>query len=178
MAGAHDTHAAHAGHDHTPRGWRRFAYSTNHKDIGTMYLIFAIVAGLVGAFLSVMMRAELMYPGMQIFADPHTFRLFKLENTPAILVGMDVLRMFDQVAIDFSRQEVRFNISQSWNPRTLQALNRPKTEGTDDGSARLLARADPAGAGVDTGGNLFRHQERCDGRLQPDPRAIGQTDQI
>ena len=92
-----------------------------------------------------------------VFADPHTFRLFKLENTPAILVGMDVLRMFDQVAIDFSRQEVRFNISQSWNPRTLQALNRPKTEGTDNGSARLLARADPAGAGVDTGGNLFRH---------------------
>jgi cytochrome c oxidase subunit 1 len=76
MAGAHDTHAAHAGHDHTPRGWRRFAYSTNHKDIGTMYLIFAIVAGLVGAFLSVMMRAELMYPGMQIFADPHTFNVF------------------------------------------------------------------------------------------------------
>ncbi len=76
MAGAHDTHAAHAGHEDHPRGWRRFAYSTNHKDIGTMYLIFAVVAGLVGGLLSVMMRAELMYPGMQIFPDAHMFNVF------------------------------------------------------------------------------------------------------
>src|SRR5205085_7044824 len=70
---AHGAHAAHEGH---PTGWRRFVYSTNHKDIGTMYLVFAIVAGLVGGFLSMMMRAELMEPGLQIFSDPHTFNVF------------------------------------------------------------------------------------------------------
>ena len=41
-----------------------------------MYLVFAICAGCVGGFLSMMMRAELMYPGLQIFKDPHTFNVF------------------------------------------------------------------------------------------------------
>jgi cytochrome c oxidase subunit I len=66
---------AHAHADH-PTGWRRYVYSTNHKDIGTMYLIFAIIAGLVGGTLSMFMRAELMYPGLQIFSEPHTFNVF------------------------------------------------------------------------------------------------------
>ena len=66
---------AHAHADH-PTGWRRYVYSTNHKDIGTMYLVFAIFAGIVGGFLSMMMRAELMEPGLQIFSNPHTFNVF------------------------------------------------------------------------------------------------------
>jgi cytochrome c oxidase subunit 1 len=57
---AHDDHAL-------PSGWRRYVYSTNHKDIGTMYLWFAIISGLIGGFLSVMMRIELAEPGIQIF---------------------------------------------------------------------------------------------------------------
>ena len=58
--------AAHDHHD-LPSGWRRYVYSTNHKDIGTMYLWFAIFSGLIGGFLSVMMRIELAEPGIQIF---------------------------------------------------------------------------------------------------------------
>jgi len=63
---AHAT-TAHDDHDHNPTGWRRYVYSTNHKDIGTMYLWFAIFSGLVGGFMSIMMRWELMEPGIQIF---------------------------------------------------------------------------------------------------------------
>ena len=58
-------------HDHHPTGWRRYLYSTNHKDIGTLYLIFAIIAGLVGTGMSVLMRMELMYPGDGILGGDH-----------------------------------------------------------------------------------------------------------
>jgi len=56
--------------------WWRFVCSTNHKDIGTMYLVFAIVGGLIGVFLSLMVRAELKQAGLQIFADPRMFNVF------------------------------------------------------------------------------------------------------
>ncbi|MBT4906577.1 MAG: cytochrome c oxidase subunit I, partial [Rhodospirillaceae bacterium] len=63
-----DAHADdHAHHDHKPRGWRRWVYSTNHKDIGTMYLTFSILAGIVGGLFSILMRLELQDPGTQYF---------------------------------------------------------------------------------------------------------------
>jgi cytochrome c oxidase subunit 1 len=59
-----------------PSGWRRYLYSTNHKDIGTMYLVFALMAGIVGAALSIGMRMELQQPGLQIFPNPHIYDVF------------------------------------------------------------------------------------------------------
>ncbi len=92
-----------------------------------------------------------------VYADPNTFHLFKLDNSPAILVGMDMLRLFNRVAIDFGRSEVRFNIGQAWNPPVRQALNRTRNEDDGNGGAGLLARADQAGPGLDTGRNLLGH---------------------
>ncbi|WP_436642902.1 cytochrome c oxidase subunit I [Microbaculum sp. FT89] len=68
--------AAHEAHDDHPHGWRRWLLSTNHKDIGTLYLILALTGGLIGGFLSVMMRAELMEPGLQIFGSGQMFNVF------------------------------------------------------------------------------------------------------
>ncbi|MFM7376876.1 MAG: cbb3-type cytochrome c oxidase subunit I, partial [Erythrobacter sp.] len=64
-----DAHHDHAhGHDHAdhkPGFFARWFMSTNHKDIGTMYLIFAIIAGIVGGAISGIMRVELQEPGIQ-----------------------------------------------------------------------------------------------------------------
>jgi len=73
---AHVDHAPGSDHAHTPYGIWRWLNSTNHKDIGTMYLLFAIMGGLVGGFLSVMMRMELQEPGLQYFANGHMFNVF------------------------------------------------------------------------------------------------------
>ena len=58
-AHGHDNHH----HDHKPGFVARWLFSTNHKDIGTLYLIFAVVGGLIGGVLSIFMRMQLQFPG-------------------------------------------------------------------------------------------------------------------
>ena len=62
--------------DGKPGFFARWFYSTNHKDIGTLYLIFGIISGIIGGYLSFMMRMELSEPGIQIFENGHAYNVF------------------------------------------------------------------------------------------------------
>lgn len=79
----HDNHQ----HEHYPSGWRRWLLSTNHKDIGTLYIILAIIGGLVGGSLSGLMRAQLAHPGSGFLGDNH--QVFNV-----IITGHGLLMIF------------------------------------------------------------------------------------
>ena len=104
-----DAHATHDHHDH-PTGWRRYVYATNHKDIGTMYLIFAIVAGIIGAGMSIIFRIELSAPGDGILGgDYHMYNV--LVTAHGLIMIFFMVMMLD-LAPQF-RSSVLF-----WNLKT------------------------------------------------------------
>jgi cytochrome c oxidase subunit 1 len=66
-ATTHDEHA-----DHHPSGIMRWLTTTNHKDIGTLYLVFSLLMFFIGGAMAMIIRAELYAPGVQV-VDPGFF---------------------------------------------------------------------------------------------------------
>ena len=83
------SYAAHTDdhHHHGPDpGLLRWVFTTNHKDIGTLYLLFALIMFFVGGFLAMGIRAELFKPGLQML-DPHLFNQFTTMHALIMIFG-------------------------------------------------------------------------------------------
>ncbi len=78
----HDDHA-----DHTPQGFfQRWVYTTNHKDIGTLYLVFSLIMFLIGGSMALVIRAELFQPGLQL-VEPDFFNQMTTMHALVMIFG-------------------------------------------------------------------------------------------
>jgi cytochrome c oxidase subunit 1 len=85
MSTATTTHDEH--HDHGPdSGLLRWVFTTNHKDIGTLYMLFALAMLFVGGGMAMIIRLELLQPGLQ-FVDPHFFNQMTTVHALAMIFG-------------------------------------------------------------------------------------------
>src|SRR5690606_32257014 len=78
---------SHAGdHAHKQGFIDRWFFSTNHKDIGTLYLVFSFVMAIIGAAFSVVIRSELAVPGLQL-VEPYLFNQFTTMHALVMIFG-------------------------------------------------------------------------------------------
>ena len=83
----HDDHHDHDHEHHGPeKGWLRWVITTNHKDIGTMYLVFSLVMFFVGGTMALIIRSELFEPGLQ-FVDPNFFNSMTTMHALVMVFG-------------------------------------------------------------------------------------------
>jgi len=81
----------------------RWLLSSNAKDIGTLYLIFAVFSGLLGTAFSILIRLELSGPGVQYIADNQLYN--------AIITAHAILMIFFMVKINANMLNVKWNLS-------------------------------------------------------------------
>src|ERR1700730_8101136 len=79
--------AHHDDHDHGPApGARGRLFATNHKDIGTMYLVFSLVMFFIGGAMAMVIRAELFKPGLQL-VQPEFFNQMTTMHALVMIFG-------------------------------------------------------------------------------------------
>ncbi len=89
MGAANTEHASarHGHDDHGPaKGITRWLFTTNHKDIGTMYLVFSLIMFLIGGAMAMIIRAELFQPGLQL-VDPGFFNTMTTVHALIMVFG-------------------------------------------------------------------------------------------
>jgi cytochrome c oxidase subunit 1 len=91
---AHSTeHAAHDDHHHgPPAGIMRWITTTNHKDIGTLYLLFSLTMFFIGGILAMGIRLELFQPGLQ-FWRPEFFNHLTTLHGLILVFGSIILEL-------------------------------------------------------------------------------------
>ena len=73
--------------DHGPeKGLKRWIFTTNHKDIGTLYLLFSLLMFFVGGAMAMIIRAELFQPGLQ-FVNPAFFNQMTTMHALIMIFG-------------------------------------------------------------------------------------------
>ena len=78
----HDDH-----HDHKPSGFLdRWLFTTNHKDIGTLYLVFSLTMFMIGGAMAMVIRAELFMPGLQL-VEPDFFNQMTTMHALVMVFG-------------------------------------------------------------------------------------------
>ena len=81
------TVAAEEHHEEHPSGIMRWITTTNHKDIGTLYLWFSLIMFFIGGFMALIIRTELFQPGLQ-FVDPQFFNSMTTMHAIIMIFGV------------------------------------------------------------------------------------------
>ncbi|OUV62962.1 MAG: cytochrome c oxidase subunit I [Gammaproteobacteria bacterium TMED119] len=74
-------------HHESPYSIKRWLFTTNHKDIGTLYLWFSFIMFLIGGVMALVIRTELFQPGLQ-FVDPQFFNSMTTMHAIMMIFGV------------------------------------------------------------------------------------------